>query len=140
MAERPEKQHILPRFYLKAFTEKNHKKGFFNVIDFRHGKVFNAKPETVYQKGFYNIYAPNESKYAMENSLAGLESILAPYFNNVIKTGIVHGAEELGKLLSLVSLIQARGEWVRFFVSNVLPNKMIKDILNNEVTVEKWNY
>jgi len=136
----PEKQHILPRFYLSAFTQNNLNQGFLNVIDFRRGKIFKVKPENIYQKGFYNDYSSAESKYNMERSLADLEGILAPFYLNVINTGIVNGPKELGKLLSLVGLIQARGEWIRFFVSNLLPNQMINDILNDMVTAEKWNY
>jgi hypothetical protein len=140
MLKGPEKQHILPRFYLDAFTQNYHKKGFLNVVDFRRGKIYVTKPSNIYEKGFYNLYVPDAEKYAMEILLAEIESVVAPSFNNVIKTGIFHGGFELGSVLSLVALIQARGEWMRYFLSNILPSIMIKEVSEGNVSEEKWNY
>lgn len=140
MLKGPEKQHILPRFYLEAFAENHGKKGFLNVVDFRRGKVYATKPSNLYEKGFYNLYVPDLEKYAMEILLAEAESVVAPFFNNVIKTGIFQGGFELGRVLSLVALIQARGEWMRYFLSSILPSQMIKDISEGNVSEEKWNY
>lgn len=139
MHKGPEKQHILPRFYLNAFSEDYPDEGLLNVIDFRRGKVFKTKASNIVQKGFYNLHGINSEKYAIETMLAEFESTVAPYFHNVLKNGVFQGGHELSQVLSLAGLIHARGEWMRHFLNNGLPVKMVIDIMKGDVSQEKWN-
>jgi hypothetical protein len=66
----PEKQHILPRFYLNEFANN----GRINVIDFKRNKIFKVNPKNIYKKGYYNIHIPGVHKYSIKNEMAKIES------------------------------------------------------------------
>ena len=136
---RPQRHHILPIFYLAGFTDTGTRKGRIHVFDYFRNARYHSNPNQVAnEREFYRIYERGYHPYVVERDLAQLENELAPVLYRVVETGIFHGGEELGTILSLVALLHARGRKARDRLSMSVQQTMTKKIKAGEVTREQW--
>jgi hypothetical protein len=137
---RPRLHHILPAFYLSGFTDDGTPEGTLHVFDYLRDKQYSAKPRHVgHERDFYRVYEPNTDPYITEKSLAALEGELSLILKTVLTTGIFHGGEELGSVLSLVALNYVRARRARDQVSLGLSASIRKKLAAGEVTREQWD-
>ncbi|MCC9138798.1 DUF4238 domain-containing protein [Pontibacter silvestris] len=135
----PRQHHILPVFYLSGFTDTGTAKGFLHVFDYFNKKRYQAKPTQVAkQRDFYRYTHPDIDPFYMENELSKMESEYAPVLKNVLKTGRVNSNNEMGALLSFVSLLHVRSKRCRELLSYSIEQTMYRKILDGKVTREEW--
>ena len=105
-----EKQHYIPKFYLKNFSFQNNKKeiGIFNV----HNKFFiqNGKLKSQCYKPFF--YGRDGQ---LEKSLGDLENLASPTISEIVETGKlpVMGSEKHHTLLYFLILSEVRNPIAR---------------------------
>ena len=81
----PKAQHYIPKFYLKNFSIKEGKNPKIYVYDLKNNKIFLSSINKIAQENsFYNIDISNNYIVSIEDSLAKIESEIAPSLNKLI--------------------------------------------------------
>jgi hypothetical protein len=97
----PRQQHIVPAFYLSGFTDTGRPGGKLYVFDYLRNKHYRSSPRQVCkERDYYRIFEPENDSFALERSMAELESGLALTLREVTRQG----------------KFQIEGRWVPFFL------------------------
>src|SRR5690348_17198545 len=99
------RHHYIPQCYLKGFAD-NPTKPKLHVTDLAEQRTFITKPGNVCaEQHFHRINAEGLPPDALENSLAGFESELAPALERIIARRSIGDETDRSYLLNLMTLI-----------------------------------
>lgn len=124
----PIKQHIIPEFYLKYFTDAQ---GYLAVYDSEQDKFFDPqKPcNTGYKKHAYTIETPDNTKdYNIELALSQIEGIAKPILDKLIAQKRVNPREKSELSLFFALLYQRTIKYFNYMEDfiNVLNKSRLK--------------
>lgn len=132
--------HIVPAFYLAGFTDTGRSSGLLHVFDYFTGESYRARPtQAARQRDFYRVEEPGVDRNAVERQLGAVENSIAPVLRQVIARGTLASPAQLGTLLSLASLVHARGRKGRAQIAAGLSASLRTKLLEGEVDAARWD-
>jgi hypothetical protein len=100
------KQHYVPRFLLRNFTESSKKKQLF-VFNKRTEKKFRTSPEQIAHENKFYDFKLKQDKFSLEPLFADIENITAPIIRKIIQNKtLLKITNEEKEYLSLFILYQ----------------------------------
>lgn len=108
MSKRTKKQHYVPQFILRNFSNKNTKNNQIFVFNKKSGKTFSCSPENIaHENRFYDIEYDNKNIY-YEPFFASIETKSAPIIRKILQSeSISEISLEDKKTLSYFIILQA---------------------------------
>ncbi len=109
-ANAPIKQHYVPKFYLKGFTENGQDEDCLHVINQITGKQYKARcGELAVQKNIYSLDTDDDkAKYAVENILSVIESGIAIIIPEIVESEAMPTGKDYSLLMEFIAIMETR--------------------------------
>lgn len=136
----PKYHHIIPSFYLAGFSETGSRLGQIHVFNLMRARRFRKRPETVGGiKHFYRINPDAADPVFFEKWMAKyIENPASIALSEVRAKRKMLSPEHFNHLLCLAAMIHIRSQFGRSVSTKLMREKILKLLLNGEVTQEQW--
>jgi Protein of unknown function (DUF4238) len=135
-AAAPRKQHYVPQFYLRAFTNQN---GQLFVVDAKQKKHFLTSPQNVAaERDFNRVDVEGMDPHALEKALANFEAEIAPAIERVKKEGAFKDAADRIAVVNLICALALRNPRKRENIDGVMEEILQRMMEMALATKERW--
>ncbi len=99
------RHHLVPAFYLAAFTDMERRDGYLTVTDLERGIVYRGRPDSVAYRNNYNtLISDGTDPDSLERVFADIERAAAPAIYRVLKSATPPVGEDLRAILALLAI------------------------------------
>lgn len=134
----PRKHHIVPAFYLGAFTPSGTRGDKLYVFDHNTGRHYRTSPDKACREtDYYRIEAEGADPNVIEDVLSWHENVVAPY-QRTLAQGKVTDKRQVGETIALAASIAVRNRRGRARLEAALAANLGKALRHGEVSREKW--
>jgi hypothetical protein len=135
----PRAHHIVPRCWLRGFTETGEKDGRLWVTDLSRKKQWLSTPgNTGHIRDFNRVSDPSLDPLALETALSKMEDVVAPILKAIDRECRPPRQDELSEMLQFMAIQYVRLPAFRILALNVLEKISLENMADALRSEESW--